>query len=281
MPDVSLYIPCYNASRYIEKCLESILNQSYPIQNILIVDDGSTDNTLDLIKKYPNLQIIQHPENRGLAAARNTALHALITTFIANIDSDCIAEKDWLENLMKDFTDEKIVGVGGKLFETNQSTVPDFWRVIHMKQHWGDEKIVNSDWLFGHSAVFRKSALESINGYQEKFRTNYEDLDLSRRLREKGYTVVYEPQAVVHHLRTDTAYSVLKTRWGWTALGVHAPVTGLEIVKNIGRNFGRSLKYMTQDVKNGRFSLLGLDFALGFYSSYADLRSWLCRQSLK
>ena len=139
--------------------------------------------------------------------------------------------------------------------------------------------MTNPNWIFGHSAVFRKSAWESVNGYQEKFKTNYEDLDFSRRLKEKGDTLIYEPKAKVTHLRTDTAISVLKTRWAWTALGVHGNITSLEVVKNLGRNFGRSFKYLSRDLTNGRFSLLGLDFALGFYSSYADLRSLSCRQS--
>ncbi len=279
MPDVSLYIPCYNASKYIEKCLSSILAQTYPIQEILIVDDGSTDDTVEVVKKFPSIQIVKHPENRGLAAARNTGIRELKFEFIANIDSDCVAEKDWLEQLMKNMTENNIAGVGGKLVETNRSTIPDYWRRVHMKQHWGEDRVINPQWLFGHSSVFRKNALESVNGYLEKFRTNYEDLDLSRRLREKDYTIVYEPQAIVNHLRNDTALSVLNTRWRWTALGVHGPVTILEVIKNLGRNFGRSLKYMGQDIKNDRFSLLGLDFALGFYSGYKDLRSLLCRQS--
>lgn len=279
MSDVSLYIPCYNAAKYIEKCLQSILAQTYSIKEILIVDDGSTDNTLEIVKRFSNIRIVKHPENRGLGAARNTGIRELNTEFIANIDSDCVAEKDWLKQLMDNMTDTKIAGVGGKLVESNQSTTPDYWRMVHMKQHWGDEKIVNPDWLWGHSSVFRKSVLDVVNGYQEKFRTNYEDLDLSRRLREKGYTLLYEPQAVVHHLRNDTALSVLNTRWRWTALGVHGPVTALEVVKNLGRNIGRSLKYTGQDIKSDRFSLLALDFALGFYSCYRDLRSLLCRQS--
>ena len=281
MTKVSLYIPCYNAAKHIEKCIKNIFVQTYPIDEILIIDDGSVDNTLEIISQFPNLRIVKHPQNRGLAAARNTALRELKTDFIANIDSDCVAEKDWLERLMQNMADEKIAGVGGKLIESNQSTTPDYWRVVHMKQHWGNEKVINPDWLFGHSAVFRKTALESVNGYLEKYRTNYEDLDLSHRLLKKGYTLIYEPQAIVHHLRTDSALSVLRTRWKWTALGVHGRTTGWEVIKNLGRNFGRSIKYMGQDIRNNRFSLLGLDFALGFYSTYADLRGLLCRQSVK
>ena len=277
MLEVSLYIPCYNASQYIEKCLESILQQNYPIKEILIVDDGSTDNTLEIIKKQSKLRIVQHNDNKGLGTARNTAFQNLQTEFIANIDADCVADKDWLVRLMENFTSEKIAGVGGKLVDINKSSIPDYWRLVHMKQDWGNEKITNPEWLFGHSAVFRKSAWVSVQGYQEKFRTNYEDLDFSRRLKEKGYTLLYEPNAIVNHLRKDTVSSVLKTRWAWTALGVHGNITSMEIIKNIGRNFGRSFKYFSQDLSHGRFSLLGLDFALGFYSSYADLRSVLCR----
>ena len=278
MHKVSLYIPCFNAEPFIASCLDSILAQTYPIAEILVINDGSTDRSMDIVQKYPQVTIIEHEGNRGLGIARNTALQNAQYDFLANIDSDCIAEPDWLEKLMAQFKEDKIAGVGGRLFETNKDTIPDYWRVIHMRQDWGDQRMINPPWLYGHSVVFRRSVLLEEGGYLEKFRTNYEDLNLSFRLLEKGYKLIYEPGAVVNHLRTDTSYSVIRTRWRWTALGVHGPVTCGEILKNQGRNIARMLKYAGQDIIKRRFALLGLDFALGFYSVYADIRSLICQK---
>jgi len=277
MKEVTLYIPCYNAESFIRRCLDSVMAQTYPLQEILVIDDGCTDKTLEIVKEYPKVKVIAHPQNKGLGAGRNTALNSVHTEYIANLDADCVAQPDWLEKLMESMADETLAGVGGRLIESFQSTVPDYWRTIHMKQHWGNQPCRNPDWIWGHSAVFMTAALKKAGGYDEKFRTNYEDIDISGKLRAAGYDLGYQPLAVVKHLRRDTAKSVLRTRWRWTALGVHGPVTPGELIKNQGRNIGRSVKYMAQDICHGRFALLGLDFALGFYSVYLDFRSLKCR----
>jgi len=271
--EVTIYVPCYNAAAHIDRCIKSLLAQTFPVKEILVINDGSTDDSMDRVRKYPQVRIIEHEGNKGLGVARNTALKNITTEFVANIDSDCVAEPDWLERLMDNMLEGKIAGVGSMLIESNRETVPDYWRVIHMKQHWGALPIRNPQWLYGHSAVFRRSALMAVGGYLDKYRTNYEDLDISRRLRAAGFDLVYEPKAKVYHLRKDTAYTVIRTRWRWTSLGVHGPITPWEIMKNQGRNLIRMTKYTLQDLIHFRFSLLGLDFALGFYSIYADMRS--------
>ena len=285
---ISLYIPCYNAGKYLARCLKSVLAQTYPIQTILVVDDGSTDNTIDIIAQFPQVKLIRHPENRGLAAARNTAWQNLDSEYIANLDADCVAEPNWLENLMRNFnetdsdglkqmqTDKaKLAGVGGKLVESNQHGAANRWRVAHMSQHWGDVRIQNPKWVYGSNSVYRRSALAAVNGYRENYRTNYEDLDLSRRLYEKEYTLIYDPAAKVNHLRNDSIQSILYTRWRWTAVDLEPSITFRKLLRSLGRNIGRSFAYVYRDIKKSRInSLLLLDLVLGIYSSYLDLRSY-------
>ncbi|MDI6784349.1 MAG: glycosyltransferase family A protein [bacterium] len=287
--NVSLYIPCYNAGKYLERCLKSVLVQTYPIQTILVVDDGSTDNTKNIVAQFPQVNLIQHPANRGLAAARNTAWQNLDSEYIANLDADCVAEPNWLAQLMKHFTASdsdglrqmqpdttKLAGVGGKLVESNQKGVANRWRVAHMLQHWGDERIQNPKWIYGSNSVYRRSALVAANGYKENYRTNYEDLDLSRRLYEQGYTLLYDPAAKVNHLRNDSIRSILYTRWRWTAVDLEPPITVWKLFRNIGRNIGRSFAYIYRDIKKSGISLLLIiDIALGIYSSYSDIRCYL------
>src|SRR3989339_194775 len=95
MKMISVIIPCYNVENYIEQCLESIINQSYKDIQIICVDDGSADNTPDILSKYSakdvRIQIItQH--NHGISAARNTGLQIASGDYIAFVDGD-----DWLE----------------------------------------------------------------------------------------------------------------------------------------------------------------------------------------
>lgn len=285
---VSIYIPCYNASKYLDRCLQSILAQTYPIQTILVVDDGSKDGIGSIVAKYPQVKLIRHPENRGLAAARNTAWQNLDTEYIANLDADCVAEPDWLATLMRNFentdsnglnqmqTDKsKFAGVGGKLVESNLHGVANRWRIAHMSQHWGDDRIQNPKWVYGSNSVYRRSALVEINGYKENYRTNYEDLDLSRRLYEKEYTLLYDPIAKVNHLRNDSIQSILYTRWRWTAVDLEPSITLKKLFRSLGRNIGRSCAYCYRDIKrSGVSSLLLLDLMLGIYSCYKDIKCY-------
>jgi len=261
---VTLYIPCYNAEKYIIKCLEGVLRQTYPIDEILIIDDGSTDKTVEIALNYP-VKIIKHGKNKGLAAARNTAFKNAKNEYVAALDADCVPEPDWLEKLMENFTDD-IVGVGGKLIEKYTNTLADKWRAVHMRQHWGDKKIVNPPFLHGCNNVYRKDIIEEIGFYDEKFRTNAEDVDLCRRLRRKGYNFIYEPKAIVKHLRKDNVFSVLNTYWRY-----HNPTPSLhtifKLAKKMLSNFLWASYLITIDAKHKKFDLILIDFILPFYLS--------------
>ena len=218
MDKVSLYIPCYNAARFIDECLGGMKRQTYPVDEIMIVDDGSTDDTVAKASRY-NVSIIRHGENKGLAATRNTAVTNAKNEFVASLDADCVPSPDWLERLMKNFTGERIAGVGGKLIERYASTLADRWRAVYMRQHWGSSWSDAPRFLFGSNNVFRKGALLKTGLYNVMYRSNSEDCDISLRLKEKGYILVYEPRAACEHLRADTLRSVLDTHWRWTFLG--------------------------------------------------------------
>ena len=161
MKKVSLYIPCYNAEKYISECLEGVLKQTYPIDEILIIDDGSTDNTVSIASKYP-VRVIHHKKNRGLATARNTAFKEAKNEFVAALDADCVPHQDWLEQIMQCFTHKNIAGAGGMPVERNIKSIANKWRSIHMIQHWGTHKIENPPFLSGSNTVYQKKALATL-----------------------------------------------------------------------------------------------------------------------
>jgi len=262
---VTLYVPCYNAEKYISECLEGVLKQTYPLDEILIVDDGSTDKTVEIASKYP-VRIIQHEVNKGLATARNTGFKNAKSEYVASLDADCVPEPDWLKKLMENFTEEGIAGVGGKLIEKYTNTLVNKWRAVHMKQNHGDNKIINPDYIFGSNNVFKRSAVEDIGYYNENYRTNYEDVDLSNRLKERGYKLVYEPEAKVYHLLKDTLSSLLDRGWRWGYAG-RTDLSRKELFKKIVIPLGVSALQAIEDIKNGYFSLIPLDFLTGLYNS--------------
>lgn len=259
--EVSLYIPCYNAAQTIAFCLEGVLRQSYPVREILVIDDGSTDQTEEVLSAY-KLRVIRHGSNLGIAGARNTALRYAQSEYIASLDADCVPEPEWLANLMRRFSDQRLAGAGGMLRERYTLSGVDLWRSVYMRQHWGDLK-VSPRFLFGSNTVFRRRALQEAGGYDERYRTNYEDCDMSLRLRERGYELIYDPEAVVHHLRRDTLRSLLRTHWRWSLRGYSGvdrePKNPYNLLCKTFDNFCYLLGMLAQDLRSGRIKLLPID----------------------
>ena len=134
MESITVYIPCYNVEQFIGPCLEHILAQTVKPSEILVINDGSLDKTVEIAQKYP-VKIIHHATNQGLAAVRNTGVNNASHEYIASIDADCLASENWLEELLKGFTHPKVAGVGGKLIEKHDEKATDRWRALHMRQH--------------------------------------------------------------------------------------------------------------------------------------------------
>lgn len=268
MKEVSLYIPCYNAAETISYCLKGVFKQTYPLKEVVVVDDASKDETAKIASRYP-VRMIKHISNQGLAVSRNTAIKNIDTEFIAALDSDCIPEPNWLEILMKRFNSPKIVGAGGKLLEYHASTIFDLWRSVHMKQYWEDGK-ADYPFLFGSNTVFRRKALVNIKFYNEKFKNNYEDVDICNRLQKSGYKLFYESKAIASHLRKDDICSLLDSYWNWN-LGFYQKNRYYSSQKNfvfkLKDNLGLANRYLEEDISSKRYQLLYLDFLLGLHHS--------------
>jgi len=277
---VSVYIPAYNSAEFLSRAIEGILAQTLPPSEILVIDDGSRDATSEIASSYPSVRLLRHPHNSGLGAARNTGFAAARNELVASLDSDCVPDPGWLAEISQHFCDPKVAGVGGRLIEPNQHNVADRWRRAHMAQEWGERPLRNPKFLFGCNNVFRKSAVLEVGGYDESLRTNGEDTDISRRLREKGWDLLYDPGACVVHLRRDTVRSILDTYWRWWRFGVRAYANGVNLRSVVGHalfvHFRCTfLDLVRSDLNARRFDLLGLDLAALGYFPYRDFRLWL------
>lgn len=276
MQEVSLYIPCFNAAGTIRLCLDGVFRQPYALKEVLVIDDGSTDETVAIASRYP-VRIIRHETNRGLAAARNTAVRNIDAEFIASLDADCLPRDEWLVFLMKRFDSSKIAGVGGKLLEDSSKSVFDAWRSVHMKQYW-EVKKRKPPFLFGSNTVFRKEALVKIGLYDEKFNCNYEDVDISTRLKKAKYSLIYEPKAVVLHLKSDNISSLLDSYWKWhlgyyQKKGYYATLDRLAF--KIKDNIGLANRYLEEDIVSRKKQLIYLDFLLAIHHSLRDFEYFI------
>ena len=276
---VSVYVPAYNVAECLPYCIQGLLAQTLPPDEILVIDDGSRDSSPQIASSYSGVTLVRHPTNKGLAAARNTAFRAARNEFVASIDADCVPEPTWLAELVKHMADPTVAGVGGKLTEGVQRNTADRWRAMHMPQHWGDAPVRNPRYLFGCNNLFRKSMVLGLGGYDEARRTNGEDTDLSLRLRENNFTLVYDPSARATHVRHDTTLSILDTHWRWWRFGVNAYARGPRLRSVLGHAIFVHFRYnflgpLEKDIRAHRWNLCAFDFLVLGYFPYRDFRLW-------
>jgi len=211
---LSVAVPCYNGAAYLAATLESLLAQTRPADEILVVDDGSNDGSGEIAATYP-VRLLIHQENGGLAAARNTALEAATGDVILYVDVDAQADAALLETILGGFSGADVVGVGGRGIEANIQTTADRWRALHASQSHGRRPLAHCEHLFGLCMAYRRAALLEIGGFAAQFRTNAEDMDVGFRLRARGGQLRYEPAAMVFHQRQDGEESLLRAMRAW------------------------------------------------------------------
>lgn len=272
---LTVYIPCYNAEKYIEQAIRSLLDQTYPPDEVLIIDDGSTDRTAEIASRQA-VRLVRHDRNRGLAAARNTAFKNASHELEAAIDADVYPAKDWLEQLLVHFNDPRVVGTSGRLIEAFRQSPADSWRALHMSQDLGEERIdiegSSHRCLGGFGTIFKKGVVLEIGEYNESYRTNYEDVDMCQRLVRAGHKLVFEPQAVAYHQRRDTVRSVVRTAWNWEFY-IHYFSGGYNnIWLKILFNFRWARVLFWKHVRMRRLSLLRVDLRLPWVHSLLDIR---------
>jgi len=272
---LTVYIPCYNAARFIEASIHALLDQTRPPDEILVIDDGSSDNSAELASRLP-VRVIRHGQNKGLAAARNTAFANATHPFVGAIDADVLPDPTWLEYLLTHFADSHVVGTSGRLIEAHHSTPADAWRAIHMTQDLGLERIdiehPSHKRLGGFGTIFRKEAVLSVGGYNEHYRTNYEDVDLCARLLAAGHKLIFEPRAVAFHQRRDSIRSVIRTSWHWDFYFHYFRGGYNRVLLKVLLNFRSARVLAWSHVRSRRFSLLLVDLPLPWVLSAMDLR---------
>ena len=211
---LSVAVPCYNGETFLGTTLESLLAQTRPPDEILVVDDGSSDGSREIAVGYP-VRLLIHQENAGLAAARNTALEAATGDVILYVDVDAAADEALVETILGGFSSDDVVGVGGRGIESKILTTADRWRAIHAPQGHGQVPLEQCEHLFGLCMAYRREALLEIGGFSAQFRTNAEDMDVGFRLRARGGRLRYEPAAMVFHQRQDEEASLLRAMRAW------------------------------------------------------------------
>jgi len=210
---VSVVVPVYNSAKTLSKTIEALMSQNFLEDNfeILIADDGSTDSTAEIVKRYPVKYL--HQDNKGPAAARNLGWKFSSGNIVCFTDSDCIPEKDWISKIIKAYTSEQIVGVGGSYDIVNSESL--LASCIHeeiVQRHLKMPKEVN--YLGAFNVSYRRSILEEVGGFNESYSdASGEDNDIAYRVVKKGYTLIFDKNIKVGHYHPTSLLRYLKQQF--------------------------------------------------------------------
>ncbi len=214
-PRVSVIVASYNGARTLDACLQSLGRLNYPDYEVVLVDDGSTDDTLGIAKQFPQVRTI-HQENCGLSAARNRGIAAASGEIIAFTDSDCRADEDWLYYLVGDLLKSNYAGIGGHNFlPPDDSSVA----AAVMVSPGGPAHVMLTDTEAEHvpgcNMAFYKTALNEIDGFDPVFRKAGDDVDVCWRLQQRGFKIGFSPSGFVWHYRRSTLRAYLNQQNGY------------------------------------------------------------------
>lgn len=196
---VSIVIPAFNCAYNIEKILTSCLNQTYPkeLLEVIVVDDGSTDNSPEIIQRFPVKYLSQI--NSGPAKARNSGWKLPTGNIVCFTDADCIPDKDWISKLMVNFTQDNIGAVAGSYGVVNKGSIiaSCIYEEI-IQRHSEMPALIQA---FGsYNVAIRKDILEKVGGFNEDYRyASGEDNDLAYKIVESGYKIYFAKEALVYH----------------------------------------------------------------------------------
>ena len=166
---VSIYIPAYNAEKTIKQSIQSVKNQTYKFDEIIIIDDNSIDNTNKILNEIDDIKIIKNDINRGLGYNRNLGLKISASDIVASIDADVVLDEHWLEIMIKNFEVNRNIICGGKMVEKLIQNKFNLWRAKYYSQNWGNNDIENPPFLFGCNTIQHRSLWKAVDGLMKTY----------------------------------------------------------------------------------------------------------------
>ena len=206
-PLVSYVVPVYNMEETIGNTIESLLNQDYPNKEIVVINDGSMDNTEEILKKYPIKYITT--ENKGISHAKNLGLKNSKGEFIAFTDADCELDKLWTKNILKGFTDENIGIVGGITEYKIDGSYCSIYRSLEISRRFKNMKNLEVVLAPGNNSIFRREVLDNIGGFKPEW-PFAEDAQISFLAFDYGYKITKQNDAISYHMAENNFKKLIK-----------------------------------------------------------------------
>ena len=225
---VSIIIPNFNGKQFLTDCLNSITKQNFSLYEVIIIDNASTDESVEYIKdNYAEFTLIQNRENLGFATAVNQGIKASNAEYVFLLNNDTELEVECVSNLLNCIdNDETIFSVSSKMIQNQDRNLiddaGDEYTILGFTQKVGNNK---SSELYrskreifsacAGAAIYRRGIFDIIGYFDENFFAYMDDVDISYRARIYGFKCVYCPDALVYHHVSATSgskYNAFKIR---------------------------------------------------------------------
>ncbi|GAC1657623.1 MAG: hypothetical protein NVS9B1_15850 [Candidatus Dormibacteraceae bacterium] len=214
----SVVVPVFNQAAYTTICLASLAAADLGRSEVIVVDNGSTDGTPELLGRWvaegPRRRVIKMPENTGFAGGCNAGARAAAYDLIVFLNNDTFVLAAWLSELLKPFGEPAVMITGSRLLYPNGRIQHAGLAFNEAGPHHifaglpADDRAVNEqrDWqaVTGAAMAIRASEFNRLGGFDEGYRNSFEDVDLCLRVRADGGRVVYVPKSVAYHFESVT-----------------------------------------------------------------------------
>ena len=227
MKNISVIILNFNTKAILLDCLESIKKYTKDIAyEIIVVDNASTDGSLDVLKKMKDIILIESKENTGFARGNNLGIKVAKGEYILLLNSDILLEEDSIKKIVDRISKSSKIGIASckllnkdKTVQKNGGFFPDLLHVIlwslfldqvpfvqnifgsyhpHVGSYYKVEH--NQDWVTGAFFLIKRQVLDQIKGFNENFFLYVEELEFCYRAKKKGWEVLYTPETYIIHL---------------------------------------------------------------------------------
>ena len=226
LPKVSIIIITYNGKQLLEKCLESLFKINYNNFEVIIVDNNSTDSTIEFItKNYPSIIIIKLDSNKGFAEPNNIGTKTAKGEYFLFLNNDTVVTPNFISNMIKVMEMDRTIGICQSLLLKPDESIDssgDFIDKLGIVYNSTTKikEIRNISSARGASMLIQKRIFNELGGFDKKFFFSFEDVDLGWRTWILGYRVVIVPNSIVYHspgtttskLKFESAFHGLKNQ---------------------------------------------------------------------
>lgn len=221
-PSVTIIVPCWNEETTVSRTIHSLLNLNYPKNKlkVMVIDDGSSDNTWSVVQKFQNNPQIElySKENGGKYTALNFGISKLTTDLVGCLDADSYVHKDSMKKIALYFEDKETMAVAPSIKLWQPKTVLQLLQKVEYGFGIFTRKLyhyMNAIYITpGPFSIFRREVFENLGGY--KHAHNTEDIEIALRMQKNGYKITHAHDAIVYTVPPKTMKALLKQRVRWS-----------------------------------------------------------------